>query len=349
MTAFLFRLHRWIGLGAALFLCLIGLTGSFLVFHDGIDRLLRPEAYRVVPRGEKLPLDVLVGKARQAWPGAEVFGVSTEDWGKPDATLLLRLHRGSEYPTASIDPYAGAPLGLNLDQTTRWILRLHDGFLLDKWGRTAFFFVGVALVVLGLTGLAACRGRWRALARWPRWEQGSRAGWGDLHLHVGFYTLLFNTMMGFTGAWMNFYFVAHLFQGHAPERKAVHYQTAALPLEQAVAVARQALPGLQPSAVFFPAVAGGPLRVMGDVSGEWFSNRFSNTVALDSGTGRVIQVKDFRKLHGLEKVQALVVPLHFGDFAGWPVKVLYTLGGLAPAVLSLSGCLIWFSRRRAAR
>lgn len=344
MAALLFRLHRWIGLGAALFLCLIGLTGSFLVFHDGIDRLLRPGAYRVVPGAEKLPLDALVGRAGEAWPDSEVIAVSVEEWDRPDAALLLRLHRGSDYLTASLDPYTGKPLGLDIDRVTHWVLRLHDGLLLDDRGRAAFFFVGVALVLLGITGLVACRGKWGALVRLPRWGV-PRTGWSDLHVTVGLYAVLFNTMMGFTGAWMNFYFVAKGFHPRPP--MAVSYRPPELPLERALESARQALPGLEPSGIFFPAAPGAPLRVFGDVPGTWFSNRYSNIVAVDAVSGAVRQVKAFRSLRGAEKVQALVVPLHFGDFGGTAVRIAYVVAGLTPTILAISGTALWLARRRA--
>jgi uncharacterized iron-regulated membrane protein len=36
--------------------------------------------------------------------------------------------------------------------------------------------------------------------------------------------------------------------------------------------------------------------------------------------------------------------LHFGRFAGWPVKLLWTALGLAPALLAVTGGLMWWNR-----
>ena len=39
-------------------------------------------------------------------------------------------------------------------------------------------------------------------------------------------------------------------------------------------------------------------------------------------------------------------PLHFGDFAGWPVKLLWVFLGLAPAGFVFTGLWLWRDRRR---
>jgi uncharacterized iron-regulated membrane protein len=36
--------------------------------------------------------------------------------------------------------------------------------------------------------------------------------------------------------------------------------------------------------------------------------------------------------------------LHFGRFSGWPVKALWTVLGLAPALLAITGTLMWWRR-----
>ncbi len=49
------------------------------------------------------------------------------------------------------------------------------------------------------------------------------------------------------------------------------------------------------------------------------------------------------------RVTIVLQPLHFGDYGGRGVKVLYSLGGLLPALLSLSGFAIWRFRGPAER
>jgi uncharacterized iron-regulated membrane protein len=45
-----------------------------------------------------------------------------------------------------------------------------------------------------------------------------------------------------------------------------------------------------------------------------------------------------------DAVISWMVPLHFGTFGGWPVKVLWSVFGLAPSLLFLTGFLMWWRR-----
>jgi uncharacterized iron-regulated membrane protein len=72
----------------------------------------------------------------------------------------------------------------------------------------------------------------------------------------------------------------------------------------------------------------------------------SSEITIDGTTGR-IKTKSFISQKPLtDQLSAATIPLHFGNFGGWPVKVLWCLGGLAPGVLAISGTLIWRARRR---
>ncbi|RPH56087.1 MAG: PepSY domain-containing protein, partial [Acidobacteria bacterium] len=41
---------------------------------------------------------------------------------------------------------------------------------------------------------------------------------------------------------------------------------------------------------------------------------------------------------------AWLTRLHFGRFAGWPVKVLWVIFGLVPPVLFVTGAVMWWNR-----
>lgn len=74
-----------------------------------------------------------------------------------------------------------------------------------------------------------------------------------------------------------------------------------------------------------------------------------NSVALNAYDGRVLKVLQGQEADAGLQAYALLDPLHFGYWGGLPIKILYFLGGLTPAVLSISGFLIWLSRRRKRR
>ena len=50
------------------------------------------------------------------------------------------------------------------------------------------------------------------------------------------------------------------------------------------------------------------------------------------------------KLHFEFECEAVQTYLHFGNFGGAPVKVLWVILGLAPSLLSVTGFLMWWNR-----
>ena len=100
-------LHQWIGLAAGLFLIVIGVSGSALVFENEIDRALNPALSYVTPRERPLPIETLIAQFERAHPDERVTGVRIAD--SPDLAYELSLRSRQ---SAMVDPYSGAVLGL---------------------------------------------------------------------------------------------------------------------------------------------------------------------------------------------------------------------------------------------
>jgi uncharacterized iron-regulated membrane protein len=73
------------------------------------------------------------------------------------------------------------------------------------------------------------------------------------------------------------------------------------------------------------------------------TSRLSTPVMIDAETGQLTAVRD---LPWYLRVLQVSRPLHFGDYGGLPMKILWALlDGLTIAVLS-SGLYLWLVRRR---
>ena len=71
----------------------------------------------------------------------------------------------------------------------------------------------------------------------------------------------------------------------------------------------------------------------------------SNYVYLDPYTGKVLRVDSVENRSVGDTILAWVTPLHFGTFGGGlTVYVLWVVLGLSPAVLGVSGVLMWWNR-----
>ena len=72
MRAAIVVLHRWFGLGAALFLLITALTGALLPWLHELDALLNPQLFAVRERGPALSPLALATRIEAAHPDARV-------------------------------------------------------------------------------------------------------------------------------------------------------------------------------------------------------------------------------------------------------------------------------------
>src|SRR5437879_6350383 len=72
MRKVLLNLHLYSALFIGLFVVLIGVTGSIMVFEEGWDRLFNPKLYKVQPHGQPLQVSGLFMVAAKAYPGQRI-------------------------------------------------------------------------------------------------------------------------------------------------------------------------------------------------------------------------------------------------------------------------------------
>ena len=204
----LFQAHLWTGLGVGLYIVVISVTGSVLVYRSELRRTFNPEPRPVEMSGPRLSEDALIEVTRLAYPDHIV-----EVWTNPDDPSLavtMSVRRAGEARQQRLfDPYTGEYLGHALPagwRLTTWMLDLHDNLLAGETGRTVNGIGAVLLVLLSVTG---------AIVWWPgsqSWRRSVlidvRANWRrvtwSLHSALGFWTLLFIFMWGVTGIYLAF-------------------------------------------------------------------------------------------------------------------------------------------------
>src|SRR5436309_5937423 len=70
------KLHLWLGLASALFLVILGVTGTIMAFEGYVDRWLHPSLWYVTVAGQPLPEAQLIQGVEQRSPGSRVRGVT---------------------------------------------------------------------------------------------------------------------------------------------------------------------------------------------------------------------------------------------------------------------------------
>ena len=102
----LLTLHQSVGLVAALFLVVIAVSGSMLVFEDEIDRALNRSTSFVAAGVRPLPLETLVARVQSAYPDDRPVAVRVAEAPGQAYVVSLRSRQA-----AMVDPYTGAVLG----------------------------------------------------------------------------------------------------------------------------------------------------------------------------------------------------------------------------------------------
>lgn len=337
-------LHRRLGLAVGLFVLLNSVTGAVLIFSDEVDRLLNPSLLTVVPESERLPLDTLAQRTRTAAPGCTITDMIAGDLKRRDHALLVRLICAGTPREAVVNPYTGAVIGIRDNYFVKGVFTLHTTLLLNDWGRIALFCIAVAFMTMSLSG-AVSHGRLlktftnpiaRGLAVRPKLS--------DVHRAIGVVVILFNLVIGASGAWLTSGAVLRLFGGSRPTLAATPDATIAL--DSAVASARRALPGFQVNWIAFPRSAAAPVGFWGEVPSAWVYGPYGSIVNLDARTGQVVDVTDVRNAGVSAKLSALAVSLHFGHFGGITIKIVWCLAAFAVTCLAVSGPAMWALRRR---
>jgi uncharacterized iron-regulated membrane protein len=349
-----FQLHKWLGLVLFLVLIPVSASGSLLVWHDWLDSVVNPQRYAVSDSRAVLPAARYLDAARTVLKRGDRLGaiefpdeaghpVIVTASPEPAGTAALgppaRYQVWLDPADARVVDHGGANRGL-----VRFLHVFHGSLLWPGWGRTIVGWLGVAMLISALTGL------WLWLPTTARWLRGFR--WnrgplisGNLHHQVGIWIAMPLAILSFTGAYISFpTFFRSIEQsiapaaekqgsGPPPNRRVRPAASSRLSAEQAIAAARRAASG-EVAAVRWPT----------ETSAKW-------TIALASGEARSeVEVGD-------ADGRASVAPptragaarfmrqLHDGNGYNRVWQAIIFVGGLAPALLGITGVIMWLRTR----
>ena len=202
-----FQVHLWSGIGVGLYIVVISVTGSILVYRSELRQTFNPQPRVVAVSGARLGAEGLTAAAQQAHPEStvEIF-VEPED---PTHAVTISVDREGKRQQMFFDPYTGEDLGNALPvgwRLTTWLLDLHDNLLTGRTGRAVNGVGALLMTLLAVTGSFIW---WPGIQSWRRsltidWRTNwKRLNW-NLHSAVGFWTLAFVFMWGITGIYLCF-------------------------------------------------------------------------------------------------------------------------------------------------
>lgn len=349
----LWQIHSWMGLVAGVALLVIGVTGSLLVFAKELETVFNPRFMRVEQvQEQRCSMDELLAAANGELPEYEIAGwlIRHDDPGLADVLYMIR-HGTDEWRVGTLDPYTGKILATPREYTatlTGWLLELHYKLFADHTGMMATALLAVLLCGLGVTGLWLYRDFWRNFVR-LRWRASGRIFFSDVHKTVGISSVVFNLVLGFTGAYWNFtHVIGEWINGEHEQPKVVNRMYGnSISLERIIEEGERRVPGFRANFLSLPNEPGAPITLWGKVqSSNPLRGTYGSTVVFDAQSGAFKQAHDIRKAGLWAQFVDMFEPVHYGNFGGWPVKILWCAGGLTPGVLAVSGFVIWWKRRR---
>jgi uncharacterized iron-regulated membrane protein len=201
----IFQLHLWSGIGVGLYVLLVSLTGSVVVYSNELYRAATRDPIIVTDSGARLTDEQLKGAAKRAYPGYRVLIISRSL--NPNQAVRISLESGSDHRNRLFNPYTGADLGDSVPLGIRLVsklLKLHDDLLGGTTGRKVNGGGAFLIVVLAFTGIVVW---WPGIKTWrrsltvPRNVGWQRIVWG-LHSMLGFWTFGFILLFAVSGIYL---------------------------------------------------------------------------------------------------------------------------------------------------
>ncbi|HWB50555.1 MAG TPA: PepSY-associated TM helix domain-containing protein [Stellaceae bacterium] len=362
------QLHLWVGLLLCLPLAVLGLSGSLLVYEDW-SRVFDP--HRVAASGEEKPIGDIIAAARATAPEgySPAFYRAPEGPGDfASVRLVARPQRQEPGGSAAPSQAAGVPLRVEVDPMSlqgwgnlpssriiAFVHTLHANFFLSDRRLVGWF--GVAMVVLGISGIV----NW-----WPprrRWREGffvrgnarGAALYRQLHGATGIWAYAVFIVVSLSGVYLAFpQTVRGAVDIVAPARDlraaAASVKVgrvagaAAMPVDDAVALARHSVAEARVDFVGLPSRPDQPYRITLLRPGQR-RGQPAVTVFVDPWTGQIVKTVDPRDYSAGETLIAWQHLLHSGEGAGPVWKLLVFLVGFVPSLFALTGVSMWWLKR----
>ncbi|MBR0820607.1 PepSY domain-containing protein [Bradyrhizobium liaoningense] len=352
--------HKWSSLICTIFMLLLCITGLPLIFHEEIDDLLHSQVKAAeVPAGTpQANLDKLLANAMASAPGKVPHFLV---WDRDDPNTMFV----SVGATITSDPSKNTLIRMDLhtaafldapDFTGRFtyiMLRLHTDMFAGLPGKLFLGLMGILLCVAIISGIVVYAPSMRKLSFGTYRARRTRVvRWLDVHNIAGILLVAWTLVVGFTGVintWADL--VLKLWQFGQLSEMTAQYQDRAVPakptsVDAAVKVAAEAVPGMTASFVAFPGTLFSSkshyaVFLHGDTP---LTSRLLKPALIDAETGKLTDTRDMPWY-----VSTLFIsqPLHFGDYGGMPLKIIWAVLDVLTIIILWTGVYLWLRRRKA--
>ena len=355
-------IHKWTSLVCTIFALLLCLTGLPLIFTHEIDEALgrgfTPPAHVDAP-DDAARIDDIVADAQRRRPGHAVLFLSHSD-DESSLYYVSLAEKADAVEATTIFAYDGRTAGwlgefpLN-EGVMSVVLRLHIDLFAGLPGTLFLGAMGVVLALSILSGVVLYGPYMRKLLFGVIRGRSMRLLWLDVHNLIGIVTLGWFMLVTLTGVVntlsapiFNRWQATQLAEMLAPYESGRQDDLPPAPgagAQRALETALAHVPGSDLGFMAFPGNRlAGPRQYVAFMRGNTpLREKLLTPVLLDAHDGRVLDQRELPLY-----VTALLVsqPLHFGDYGGTPLKIVWFVLDVMSIVLLGSGLYLWLVKRK---
>lgn len=353
-----YLVHKWTSLVCTVFLLMLCLTGLPLIFHEEIDRALddTPTPPAMAANAPRPSMDKIAAAGLSQWPDQLLQYIVFDEHNPDIVYVTVGKTPGAQETRYAIvdartakvlhtpDPNGGA-MG--------FILRLHTDMFAGLPGELFLGLMGLLFVAAIVSGAVVYAPFMRKLEFGTvRKKKARRTEWLDLHNMIGIVTLCWTIVVGATGVLNTLgQPILMLWQADQLSEMVAPYKGKKLPkhlasVGDALKTAQAAAPGMTPNFVAYP---GTPFTsnhhyavyMRGNTP---LTSRLYKPALIDAETGKLTAIRD---MPWYAKALFVSQPLHFGDYGGLPMKIVWALLDLLTIAVLGSGIYLWLGKRRA--
>lgn len=349
-------IHKWASLVCTLFLLLLCFTGLPLIFHDEIARFLSPvsETPELAEDAPRVNLDTVVADARGRLPDDVIRFISSDEDG---SMIFVAMGATLQATDSSAVLQYDARTGTFLQDSPlqqgfmHLMFKLHVDLFAGLMGMLFLGCMGFLFLVSVISGAVLYGPFMRKLQFGTvRYAHSPRSRWLDLHNLLGIATILWALVVGGTGVvntlaipifsqWQSTQ-LATMIEPWRDRPRSVTLSS----LQQVVLTAQAHKPEKEFAFVAFPGT-----RFAGDhhygiyMRGKSpLTKRLITPVLIEAESG---QFTGTREMPWYVSVLLISQPLHFGDYGGMPLKIVWALLDLITIIVLISGLYLWWKKR----
>ncbi|HEY0624071.1 PepSY-associated TM helix domain-containing protein [Sphingomonas sp.] len=341
----LFKAHRWLSLGAAVFWLLQAVTGILIVFHWEITDAGIAGAHR--------PTDLAAIERRIAAlapPGTAEVGSIWTAAGAPDRYNVYYTDAEGTSRSARI---AGDGTILHRprpdEQSVMGFLVGFHHDLLGSWGSWIVAISGVLLcsnLILGLIAAWPRRGTWR-LALKPAARGPAAPRLYSWHRALGLWAVVPALVIAATGTMLKFEDGLGDLLGAAPVALPPNPPAGApIGFAAAARAGLAALPGSTLTQAAWPKPDDATWRIRVRAPGEIRRAYGGSFVLVDANSGKVRGIFPIADAAPADAFMSALFPIHTGEAGGIIGRLLSIAIGLWLVTMIVAGTLLWLKRRK---